>query len=92
MMTPEQAKCVVASRGWLSQTPAGFRDAVLARLSLPSCLSGETIYSINDPPGGMYGLVAGSAELGGEGLIETGYSVIGIREPAALRARLARDI
>lgn len=30
--------------------------------------------------------------LEGEGLIETGYGVIGIREPAALRGRLARDI
>jgi CRP/FNR family transcriptional regulator, cyclic AMP receptor protein len=63
MMTLERAKGVVASRGWLSQTGAGFRDAVLARVSLRSYRSGDTIYSINDPPGGMYGLAAGGAKV-----------------------------
>ncbi len=63
MLTLEEAKIVVISRGWLSRTPDDFRDAVLSRVLLQSFRSGESIYSVNDPPGGMYGLVSGSVKV-----------------------------
>ena len=51
----------MASRhGWLSQTPASFRRAVLDRCALQKVAAGATIYATGDPPGGMYGLISGA--------------------------------
>jgi CRP-like cAMP-binding protein len=63
MLTLENAKDIVATRGWLSQTPEDFRRAVLSRVALQSFKPGQSIYSIDDPPGGMYGLVCGSVKI-----------------------------
>lgn len=63
MLTLDKAKEIVTTRGWLSLTSADFRSAVLARVALQNFRPGEAIYSINDPPGGMYGLVAGSVKV-----------------------------
>jgi len=62
-MTLDQAREIVSTRGWLSLTPAPFRAAVLSRVSLQAFEPGVSIYSVNDPPGGMYGLVAGSVKV-----------------------------
>ncbi len=51
---------IVSRQGWLSYPPAPFRRAVLDRCKLLKLKAGATIYSVGDPPGGMYGLVAGS--------------------------------
>jgi CRP-like cAMP-binding protein len=57
------AREIVSTRGWLSQTPEDFRLAVLSRVSLQSFKPGQSIYSVDDPPGGMYGLASGSVKV-----------------------------
>ncbi len=59
MTTLDQAHAVVARQGWLSYVPAPFRQTVLERCQLQEFRAGVTIYSVGDPPGGMFGLVAG---------------------------------
>src|SRR5271165_3020095 len=59
MTNLEQAHAIVARQGWLSYAPPRFRQKVLDRCLLEAFSAGATIYSVGDPPGGMYGLVAG---------------------------------
>jgi len=54
---------MVSREGWLSFTPPPFRQTVLARCKLQALKAGATIYSVGDPPGGMYGLIHGSFAL-----------------------------
>ena len=63
MPTLPQAHAIVSREGWLSFTPPPFRQTVLARCKLEALKAGATIYSVGDPPGGMYGLVRGSFAL-----------------------------
>lgn len=63
MPTLPQAHAIVSREGWLSYTPPPFRQTVLARCKLEALKAGATIYSVGDPPGGMYGLVRGSFAL-----------------------------
>lgn len=63
MLTLDEAKTIVTTRGWLSLTPEEFRRAVISRVSLQSYQAGDSIYSVGDPPGGMYGLAAGSVKI-----------------------------
>lgn len=63
MLTLDDAREIAETRGWLSQTPEDFRRAVLNRVSLQAYRPGQSIYSIDDPPGGMYGLVSGSVKI-----------------------------
>ena len=63
MPTLPQAHAIVSREGWLSFTPPPFRQTVLARCKLQALKAGATIYSVGDPPGGMYGLVRGSFAL-----------------------------
>ena len=60
MPTLPQAHAIVSREGWLSFTPPPFRETVLARCKLQAHKAGAMIYSVGDPPGGMYGLAAGS--------------------------------
>ena len=55
-----QTQDTVSQQGWLSFTPPPFRQNVLDRCKLLVLRDGATIYSVGDPPGGMYGLVAGA--------------------------------
>src|SRR5208283_4325719 len=55
-----QAHDIVSRQGWLSFAPPPFRRIVLDRCKLQEFKAGATIYSVGDPPGGMYGLVRGS--------------------------------
>ena len=50
---------ILATSGWLADTPARFRDALLERCVLRRYERGETVYRAGDPAGGLYGLVAG---------------------------------
>jgi CRP-like cAMP-binding protein len=54
---------LVSRRGWLSQTPRAFRNALLARVHLETFADGEIIYEAGDPPGGVYGIVLGSVRI-----------------------------
>ncbi len=60
MPTLAQAYEVASRQGWLSFTPAAFRRTVLDRCRLESYEAGAAIYSVGDPPGGMFGLVRGN--------------------------------
>jgi CRP-like cAMP-binding protein len=59
MLALETARKIVISNGWLSQTPPEFQGAVLDRCRQQSFETGQTIYMVGDPPGGMFGLVSG---------------------------------
>ncbi len=50
---------MVCERGWLSQMPPSFQCSVLDRCRMQHFAPGEAIYSVGDPPGGMYGLITG---------------------------------
>ena len=63
MPTLPQAHAIVSREGWLSFTPPPFRQTVLGHCKLEALKAGATIYSVGDPPGGMYGLVRGSFAL-----------------------------
>ena len=60
MATLTRAREIVSQEGWLSFTPPAFREVVLDRCALQEFRDGATIYSVGDPPGGMYGLVMGN--------------------------------
>ncbi len=55
-----QTRQTVSRQGWLSYTPPPFRQTVLDRCKLETFRAGATVYSVGDPPGGMYGLATGS--------------------------------
>jgi CRP/FNR family cyclic AMP-dependent transcriptional regulator len=59
MASIDQAYEVVAKQGWLSRTPASFREQVIGQTQLLGLKAGDGIYAVGDPPGGMYGLVSG---------------------------------
>jgi len=63
MLTLAQAKDIVSREGWLSHLPTSFRETVLDMSSLRTLKAGTALYSVGDPPAGMYGLVAGSLAL-----------------------------
>jgi CRP-like cAMP-binding protein len=54
---------VVLRNGWLSEMPSSFQHAVLDRCRLQHFTRGQQIYSVGDPPGGMYGLVSGGVAI-----------------------------
>lgn len=56
-------KHVLATRGWLTFTADGFRDAVLERISIRQFEEGEPIYRINDAPGGLWAIVDGEVQI-----------------------------
>ena len=59
-MERTKAKEILSSRGWLLKLPNRTREDVLSRSVLVKFAKGETIYRLQDPPGGMYGLVSGT--------------------------------
>ena len=63
MTNHKHARDIVSQQGWLSFTPPAFRQIVLDRCKLLEFRAGATIYSVGDPPGGMYGLVTGNFDL-----------------------------
>jgi CRP/FNR family transcriptional regulator, cyclic AMP receptor protein len=67
-MNISEARAVLSARGWLTKTPAHFRDAVLSNCELRSFSSGETVYAQGDRSGGLWGLAAGTVgiELSGQ--------------------------
>ena len=53
----------VSEIGWLSRQPLQFRDALLDRCVLRTYAPGENLYSLDDPPGGIYGLAEGFVDV-----------------------------
>lgn len=50
---------VLATTGWLTLVPEGFRQQVLARSTLREFRRGDAIYRLGDEPGGIWGIVSG---------------------------------
>lgn len=63
MLTFDDAKTRLISRGWLARTPQDFQKSVIQRANLQNFASGEALYAIGDPPGGLYGLAAGTIKI-----------------------------
>ena len=57
------AKALLQRIGWLSQMPEPFRHRLLDRCRLLRVEGGHRIYGLDDPPGGIYGVAAGSVAM-----------------------------
>lgn len=59
-LTREQAEQVMSEGAWLTNVGDPFRATLLRHAHLLKFAPDQIIYRFGDPPGGMYGLVAGS--------------------------------
>lgn len=59
MLHRQEAEQIISERGWFSLLPNTLRRAILDRASLKVYQAKQPIYHIGDPPGGIYGLIAG---------------------------------
>ena len=57
------ARTFLATHGWLSLVPPGFRSDVLAKCHIRSFERGDAVYRLDDPPGGLFGLASGGIAL-----------------------------
>lgn len=55
-----EAREIASRTGWLAHTTPSFSKAVLEQTQLQRFSQREAIYSIGDPPGGMYCLISGT--------------------------------
>lgn len=62
-MGTDLAQATLGECGWLSLVPASFRNAVLDRVVMRKFGSGDAIYRIGDPPGGLWGLCDGAIQI-----------------------------
>lgn len=62
-ISKSRAERVISERGWLTLVPEAFRTEVLRRSVLLHFAPGETVFRLDDPPGGVYGLVAGTVSV-----------------------------
>lgn len=58
-----EAERIMSERGWLALVPEAFRGEVLRRSALLHFASGDAVFQLGDPMGGIYGLVAGSVSV-----------------------------
>lgn len=56
----QEARAFLAATVEMAAMPEGLRAAVLERCVLQRYASGESIFNLGDPPGGIYGLVKGA--------------------------------
>jgi CRP/FNR family cyclic AMP-dependent transcriptional regulator len=62
-MEYEAACRFLAGIGWLAQSPASIRAAVLERCIVRDFESGQRVYAIGEPPTGLWGVVSGGFAL-----------------------------
>lgn len=53
----------MGEQGWLPLLPEAFRSEVLRRSVLLHFAAGEPVFHLEDPPGGIYGLVSGTVSV-----------------------------
>jgi CRP/FNR family transcriptional regulator, cyclic AMP receptor protein len=58
-----EARRRVSEVGWLSRQPLEFREALLDRCVLRTYAPGESLFGLDDPPGGVYGVAAGFVDV-----------------------------
>jgi CRP-like cAMP-binding protein len=56
-----------ARRGWLSAQPPSFRDRLLGMARTIRVARGQWVFAIDDPPGGIYGVISGGIGIEGGG-------------------------
>jgi CRP/FNR family cyclic AMP-dependent transcriptional regulator len=59
MLHRDEANNILLEKGWLSHTPPSFQQSVIERCNLQHYDQGDTVYSVGDPSGGMFGLLRG---------------------------------
>jgi CRP-like cAMP-binding protein len=60
-------EALFAAHGWLSEQPLGFRRQILGMARPVSVARGNWVFAINDPPGGIYGVISGGIGIEGGG-------------------------
>lgn len=58
-LTESNAMEFMRHTGWLSRTPKEFSSKLLRNCTLLTFAADEPVYKLDDPPGGLYGLVTG---------------------------------
>lgn len=58
-----RAEQIMGERGWLPLLPEAFRSEVLRRSVLLHFAPGEPVFRLDDPAGGIYGLVTGTVSI-----------------------------
>jgi CRP/FNR family transcriptional regulator, cyclic AMP receptor protein len=58
-LSEKEAREFMQRTGWLSRTPEEFSSRLLRDCRLLSFAADQPVYDIDDPPGGIYGLVTG---------------------------------
>jgi CRP/FNR family transcriptional regulator, cyclic AMP receptor protein len=61
------AAALFGKRGWLSHQPPAFRHRILSMARPVQATRGAWIFAVNDPPGGIYGIVSGGIGIEGIG-------------------------
>ncbi|WP_226579271.1 Crp/Fnr family transcriptional regulator [Acuticoccus sediminis] len=59
----EEASRLLARNGWLTQTPAPFRERILGASRLLHFERRQTIYDVGDPPRGAFGVATGAVNV-----------------------------
>jgi CRP/FNR family transcriptional regulator, cyclic AMP receptor protein len=59
MMNIAEARSALASRGWLTRVPPGFRESILSQVALHSFDRGDWVFEQDKPAGGMWGIASG---------------------------------
>lgn len=62
-MIPADAHRVLAGNGWLSTQPREIQDRLLAASEVRNLPAHSTVYGLDDPPGGIYGIVEGFVDV-----------------------------
>lgn len=68
-MSQRAPETIFHRKGWLAAQPEAFREAWLAVAEARPLRRGERLYSLGDPPGGIYGIAHGFADV----LMASGY-------------------
>lgn len=62
-MNTQAAHQILSSTGWLSSQPLGFQVRFLEASEIRSLPANSTVYGLDDPPGGVYGIVDGFVDV-----------------------------
>ncbi|WP_226627698.1 Crp/Fnr family transcriptional regulator [Alloyangia pacifica] len=68
-MTKGELGAIFHLRGWLAAQPEPFRKAWMEVAEFRGIARGDRLYSLGDPPGGVYGIAEGFADV----LVASGY-------------------
>ncbi|MCT4371307.1 Crp/Fnr family transcriptional regulator [Yangia mangrovi] len=68
-MTKGELEAIFHRRGWLAAQPEPFRNAWMEVAEFRGISRGDRLYSLGDPPGGVYGIAEGFADV----LVASGY-------------------